>query len=47
MQQQVKGGENWRITLPEPEDDIEREALRLFLAELEDALGIPPEEGNA
>lgn len=47
LQQQVKGGKTWRLTLPEPADDIEREALRLFLAEVEGAIGMPPSRGRA
>ncbi len=47
LQEQVKGGQVWNVVLPEPADDVEREALRLFLAELEQAVGMPPPQGSS
>lgn len=45
--QQVSGGATWKIVLPAPSDAVEREALRLFLAEFEAAVGLPPAQGSA
>lgn len=47
LAQQVQGGATWKIKLPEPTDDVEREALRLFLAEIEAAIGIQASRGTA
>lgn len=42
---QQKDGK-WNLTLPEPVDEVEREALQLFIAELQDAIGMPPPSGG-
>lgn len=41
--QQVEQAGGWpdRLTFPAPADDAEREALRLFITELEQETGVP------
>jgi hypothetical protein len=36
----------WKLLLPEPRDEAEEEALRLFVQVIEEEIGMPPATGG-